>query len=98
MKAKGGFLMVPHALLDHRAYLELGNSSARILMLLWRAFNGRNNGNLWLSYRDARKLIGISTDAMAAALAELQAHGLIVRTSHNHYQSRRATTWRLTMI
>lgn len=45
-----------------------------------RRYNGRNNGNIWLSHRDAAKAICVSKNTVGRYFVELQERGLIHMT------------------
>lgn len=66
--------------------------------------NGKNNGSLWLSIKDATDRLGLA-DARAAirAFEELQDRGLVGMTKDAHFKvkaadSSRARCWRITWI
>lgn len=100
----GKFVMLPVRILNSNAYRALTPNSRALLVELTMIFNGRNNGSLYLSVRDAAHRMGVS-DLHAAmnALNELQALGFIEMTDDAHFRVKaseqsRARCWRLTWI
>jgi len=75
-----GFAALPHVVIDCPGYRLAGHTARSLLVDLARAFNGRNNGAIWLS-RSAREAIGWSSESTyRKALADLIACGLLVET------------------
>jgi hypothetical protein len=83
LNARGRNKWTPHVRLDHSvfdcpAYRALSVNARALLWELVRQFNGRNNGSIYLSVRDAERLLGFGSDAaITKAFAELQEHGFI---------------------
>ena len=59
-------------------------------------FNGRNNGQLCLSYADAAKKLGLGHATIGRAFKELQAKGFIRLVKRGHWYGRKAAEWALT--
>jgi len=99
---KGRSRGVPHVRLDKSifnslAYRALSPTARAMLFELIGMFNGANNGELYLSTRDATALVGVTDRAAAsAALNDLVAHGLAVREETGDFFNRHATCYRLT--
>lgn len=81
------------------------SAPARALMVeLLSIYNGRNNGSLFLSVKDATDRLGFSDwRAAASALRELELTGLITMTVQSYFDIRtgvhsRARAWRLNWI
>ncbi len=79
--------------------------AARALMVeLLSMYNGRNNGTLFLSLKDATDRLGFSDwRAAASAFAELEAAGLVTKTLESYFDIKtgshsRARAWRLNWI
>src|SRR5689334_22647759 len=85
-------------MLRHIAFRTLSGAAVRVLLELWSRHNGRNNGDLWLAYRDAHSLLKMNKAATARAFSELQTRGFIVRTSRGSRAKHVAPRWRLTML
>jgi hypothetical protein len=54
-KRRGQFAAVPYNLLDSHAWRSLPHSSHTLFFLLWRQYQGTNNGNLSVTFTDAKK-------------------------------------------
>lgn len=87
-------------LLKAPAYRLLTAGARALLVEFLRLYNGGNNGRLYLSQRDAAKVLGISTHQTAGKfLNELEARGFIrvVVPGSFDNKDRHASTYRLTM-
>ncbi len=79
---------------------------ARLLYVEIRAkYNGTNNGDISMSYREAQELLGCSNKPVPVAFAELQDRGFIVAIQKGTFNWKtrfggagRATTWRMTEL
>jgi hypothetical protein len=63
-----------------------------------RRFNGKNNGALWLSHRDAAKAICVTKNTIGAYFSELEARGFIHKVQVGFLGPDgigQATTWAL---
>lgn len=100
----GRSLGSPHVRLDDSIFYS---ASFRALAPLERAmlfellglYNGSNNGELWLSLRDAARLVGVAEPETAGnAIKALIEHGLVAVTSPGHFaiKERHATCYRFT--
>lgn len=90
------FLRVINAIYDHPAWKELSADARCILLELIRRYNGRNNGFITLSCREAAAIFHGGKGTAQTRLSELQAHGLVKIVNKGVYQNRHATTWLLT--
>lgn len=96
------FAQLPHEILISAAYRSLDVTARALLTEIVMIENGRNNGSLWLSVRDAVDRLGIA-DArpVMRAFEMLQLVGLIAMTKDAHFsvkacETSRARCWRLT--
>lgn len=78
------------------AWRSLKGSSIKVYVELLSRYNGRNNGELHLSYGSAASLLHLSKSTVSAAFAELQKKGFIVEIEPGNWYERKAATWRLT--
>lgn len=79
-RESGGFVLLPHALLNHPDFISLTPTGLRVLLWLAKHFNGRNNGDLSVTAGQV-KTFGIGSSAsLSRALAELQEKRWIVCT------------------
>lgn len=92
------FVMLDHRILDSPAWVDLGGTAAKLLLLMARLYNGSNNGELFLAERAAAEAIGVRRGAAAAAFDDLEAHGFIRATKRGAFsvKVKLATSWRLT--
>ena len=98
-----GFLKLSHSLVDCPAFTDASAGATRLLILLWRRFNGRNNGDIPCSVREAAAWCKCGKSAAAAYFIELQERGLISPVSKGRFTSRGArqnvaTKWLLTFL
>jgi hypothetical protein len=92
----GRFVALPHALLNDHAWQGLTSDARCIFIELKRRYNGKNNGFIGLSYRDAAKTFNGGKDTARIRLIELQKAGFIRLTNKSHKGNRHATEWLLT--
>ncbi|MDN5863970.1 MAG: PadR family transcriptional regulator [Gammaproteobacteria bacterium] len=77
----GKFAMLPERVLESEAVRTLSHAAFRVLVLLTKAYNGRNNGALGLTVAQAKRE-GIGSDnTLYSALRTLEERGLIQRTA-----------------
>ena len=69
------FTPLLHCTMDSSAWLALSPTGKALYPMLKRrvGFNGNQNGNFWLSVRDAAKQLAVDKNTAAKALGELQA-------------------------
>lgn len=79
-RLKERFAMMPHSVLLSPAYLTLPAYGKIVLLVLTAQFDGKNNGNLALTWSMARKWGIRSHKQLTSGLALLIDHGLIQRT------------------
>jgi len=90
------FIMLTRNIYSHHAWLALSNVSVRIYLEIRRRYNGANNGEISLSYREASAVAHCSPATAGRALAELGLHGFIRESTKGIYTVRKASTWILT--
>lgn len=95
---------MPHEVLLSAAYRALDTVARALLLELVMMENGRNNGSLWLSVKDAVDRLGMS-DArpIIRSFEMLQLVGLVVMTKEAHFsikaaETSRARCWRITWL
>jgi DNA-binding transcriptional MocR family regulator len=82
-KSLGPFVAVPLAILDTPAW----RATDFIAQALWIALrrhlrnDGLNNGKIWLSCRDAAKVLGVNKDTITHRYAELEHYGFLRQTA-----------------
>jgi hypothetical protein len=99
-----GFNKLYHAIVDTEAFLFISlNGAVPLLIYIWRRFNGRNNGRIIFSQREAMRLFRCSPKRVVRWFRALEDAGFIVATQRGTFNQKtgalaaRATTWRLTM-
>ena len=95
-KKRGQFVPIPYVMARSPAWRSLKGNSIKVYVELHSRFNGKNNGDLSLSYREAQKLLGIGRSTIAKAFEELEEKGFIQKTSPGHWYGRKAATYRVT--
>lgn len=91
-----------HDLMDSEAFATLDPLAVRVMLVIGRAHDGYNNGDILLSQRDAMAATGCrKPGAMVEAFAQLEVRGVLFRT----YMGRRisptkglASRWELTDV
>lgn len=85
-------------LLQSPAYRSLSPPGRALLVELQALFDGKNNGELFLSVREAAKRINTSNATAGRAFLELEEHGFIRKNTPGSFnrKTRHATTWILT--
>lgn len=77
----GGFMLIPHAVLDCPNYIDMSWPAKALVADLARQYNGHsNNGDLTAAWRIMAKRGWRSKDTLHRALRELQDNGLIQLT------------------
>jgi DNA-binding transcriptional MocR family regulator len=95
------FVKLDHWILETDAYKNLGCGARSLLIELIYRFNGRNNGMIFLSSREAAERLNISKNTVGGYYKELCLAGFIVET--RKYQlgvsgKGKASNWRLTHL
>lgn len=98
------FVRLPHKLLKSATYRSLGATARALLIELTMLDNGKNNGSLYLSLRDAADRLGLADHhAVSAAFEELLGSGFVRCSKEAHFHIKaadqsRARCWRLTWL
>jgi hypothetical protein len=101
---KSSFILVRRSLWLSPLVSALSPSARALMIELLSMYNGANNGELFLSVKDAMDRLGFSDwHAAAAAFGELECVGLITMTRTAYFDIKtgkhsRARTWRLNWI
>lgn len=91
----GGFIAIPHAVMDSPNYCALSGSAVKLLCDLRRQFTGSNNGDLSAAWGIMRRRGWKSRDTLQRATAELVVRGMIEKTRQGglHCCNLFALTW-----
>ena len=97
-RSKGGgqFVPIPHNMARSAAWRSLSGAAAKVYVELRSRYNGRNNGDLSLSYREAAGSLRLGKTSVKRAFDELQEKGFLVKTSEGRWYGRKAATWAAT--
>lgn len=79
-KGAGRFVQLPEHLMQTEAWATLKPGPVALYVALKRRYNGRNNGRLILSYRDAAKLLNVHRNTITGYFRALEERGLIHMT------------------
>ena len=90
-------VILKYSWLESDAWVWLPPPACKLFIELRRRFNGRNNGDISLSYREAAGLVGCSKSSAMRHMKALIAHGFIDLHTKGRMRNRHATTWYLTM-
>ena len=74
------FLMLDHWIYDTEAYRSLGLGARALYWALKRKYNGYNNGQVFMSHRDAAKDLARNRGTISVYFKELEEKGFIVKT------------------
>lgn len=97
-RKNSNFVMLDRLLLRSPAYQSLSAQARAVLVELFDRYNGRNNGRIGLSVRDAASRCNVSKNTVHRALGELQDKGFVEVVTPGGFsrKTRHATEWRLT--
>lgn len=97
-KGAGRHVQLPEYLQATEAWATLKPGPRALYIELKRRYNGRNNGRLILSHRDAAKALNVHRNTVGPWFAELIERGFIMVTEGPHLGPEgvgRATVWAL---
>lgn len=90
-KRKGngeGFVRFPNAVIDSEAFLNLSTNATKLLLLICRQFNGRNNGGLRVSIADAQRQLHCARRTAIRAFKDLEHAGFITKMERGGFRYR----------
>jgi hypothetical protein len=91
-----GFTKLDHVIQDSIAFRDLSPHAVRILLEIMRRYNGKNNGTIPLSCREAATVAQCGKSSAVRFFRELQEHGFITKEKQGYFTVRDAAEWRLT--
>ena len=71
------FVKLDHAMLRTEAWKHLSPTGAKLLLAIWIRHNGRNNGRISFSRREAMTTLGCGEHKVKEVLEELQNKGFL---------------------
>ena len=99
------FCKLKHAVMDTAEFRGLSAGATRLLLLLFRRYDGFNNGQIVCSKRDAMRWCHCGDPAALAYFRELEAVGLISQTKKGEFRCFghrgsycTVSTWRLNFL
>lgn len=85
--------------LDCEAWRSLSVYARCLYLEIKRRYNGKNNGAISMSHREAQELVGCSNKPITAAFRELTSKGFIKQVRRGSFKGTPfATTWALTEL
>ncbi len=93
------FTMIDHWLSNSTAWKAMKPGPRQLYFELKKRFNGRNNGQIFLSHRDASRELNVDRSTVAKYFRVLVEQGFIVATEAHSLGvdgCGKATKWRLT--
>lgn len=92
------FVMLHKYMTASPAYRSLSGNERALYVELKLLYNGHNNGELFMSVRDAAASISVSSGTSSKVLKQLEEKGFIRANERGsfHLKQRHATTWILT--
>jgi hypothetical protein len=103
-KPVAGFVKLPYSLLDSEALVAASSHATRLLVLLLRKYNGKNNGSIICGVREAAAWCHCSKGTASKVFIELQTLGIIKAVRRGHFCMKvgaakgDATVWRILVI
>lgn len=95
-KYGGAFVLLPHVIINSPAWHNLSCRARCVFIELQKRYNGRNNGSISLSVREAADIVKGSKSTAHKVFKELQNNGFIKLVNKGHMGNRHASTWLLT--
>ena len=78
------FVMLYNWMIDSEAWLDLKAQPRALYLLIKRRFNGSNNGEIYLSHREAAKLLNMHRNSIGTYFDVLIEHGFLKQTTMPH--------------
>ena len=78
------FVMLYNWMIDSEAWLDLKAQPRALYLLIKRRFNGSNNGEIYLSHREAAKLLNMHRNSIGPYFDVLIEHGFLKQTTRPH--------------
>ena len=97
-KSTGRFIAIPFVVLKSEDYCDLNPYAAKLLNLMLMQYNGNNNGEIFLSHRDAAIALHVHRNTVGPWFKLLEERGFIHLTRAPHLGPSgvgRASTWAL---
>lgn len=92
----GQYLPIPYSMARSVPWRSLSGPAVKVWIEIRCRYNGRNNGELSLSLREAAALLGMSQTTAQRAFDELIEKGFLIRKSRGHWYGRKAAEYIVT--
>jgi hypothetical protein len=97
--SRGPFVQLHRYMMQTAAWRDLSPTARALYVELKARYNGKNNGALAFSARDAGDALGRGKSSASRFFVELEQHGFIVREKASTFnQKRLSIEWRLTEL
>jgi len=92
------YIKLRYDMLEHPAFETLSSGAFKLVIYVRKRFNGRNNGQIAFSVREAAGLLRCSKDTAGRYFKELVDHRLLepIVKGDFDWKVKHATTWRVT--
>lgn len=97
----GNFVRFPHTVIDSEAYAGLSGNAAKLLLLICRRYNGKNNCALMVSLSDAERFLKCGRSTAQRTFRELERAEFIEEAERGGFRYRNGqrigvpTAWRV---
>ncbi len=104
IKINGTFFPLLHSVFDSEDWQAASMAAREVTIAIARLHNGRNNGDIPYSQREAQKYLHCGASVAVAAFREAQERGFIEATRKGSFTVKtgrrmaRVTTWRVTFL
>lgn len=95
-KGDGQFMPIPYTMARSEAFRSLNGNALKVFIELRCRYDGRNNGELSLSFQNAADLLGMGKSTVKRAFDELIEKGFVIRKREGHWYGRRAAEYIVT--
>ena len=91
-------MLLDYAMTQSVAFRTLPSAAVKVFIELRGRYNGRNNGRLRLSLREAKRLLRLGESTVARAFLELEERGFIKLRKRGQWYGRLAAEWEITAL
>ena len=95
-EGEGQYAPLSYTMLQSPAWRSLNGSAVKVFLELRATYNGRNNGELSLSFQRAADLLGMSKSSVARAFKQLEERGFVRKTKEGQWYGRLAAEYIVT--
>jgi hypothetical protein len=92
-KRKEQYIPLSYAMVRSNAFRSLSGAALKVFLEIRTRFHGSNNGELSLSVKDAKQLLGLAQATIHRAFAELEVKGFLRLIRRGHWYGKKAALW-----